>query len=75
MGVPQGHQAEFHPSRQACGECLCRELQRQATRRVFEHQLVHEREACQGDHRGLAGGLQRGQAPQLVERQIAEGVC
>ena len=41
---------------------------------VLEHPLVHEREACQGDHRELAVGLQRGQAPQLTERQNAKGI-
>ena len=28
---------------------------------------VHECKACQGDHRELAAGLQRGQAPQFPE--------
>ena len=42
---------------------------------VFEYQLVHEHQTCQGGHRELATGLQSGQTPQLVERQVANGVC
>jgi len=34
---------------------------------VFEYQLVYHFEECQGDYRGLAQGLQRSQATQLIE--------
>ena len=48
---------------------------RPTVRRMLEHQLVHECKACQGDHRELAAGLQRGQAPQFPEGLNAQRVC
>ncbi len=56
--------ARLHPARQAGGERLRRELQRQVPRRVPQPALVHRPGRCPGDDRRLARRLQYRQATQ-----------
>ena len=65
----------LHRSRQARAECLHRELQRAAARRMPQRALVHE-PSLGPDHRGeLAGRLQCPSAPQCSGQPNAPGVC
>ena len=67
--------AGIHPARQAGAECLRRELQRPAARRMPECELVHQSERRTTKDRNLAAGLQRATSAQFVELFAARRVC
>jgi transposase InsO family protein len=59
-----------HSAGQTGAECLCGKLQRPATRRVLERELVHEFERCTEKNRNLAARLQPA-APAQCAGQLA----
>lgn len=66
MGLLTQGRARVYQARQADGERLHRELQRQIPGRVPEQPLVHEYARRQADNRGVARGLQRRAASQFA---------